>query len=189
MRFVPAPSGTRSIAGWLPLWCALAVVMFGVSLAADTLRIVPLVRDGRVLVTFEMAEGFTDEVRDAIRSGLRTTFTYTVELRLEVPAWVDRTIDTVVINHSVHYDNLTRRHTVARTLDGRVDQTTITEDEGVVRQFVIGFQRLPLFRTSKLEANREYYVRVRATARPSNGSMLWPFSGGVTGLAKFTFLP
>jgi Domain of unknown function (DUF4390) len=157
--------------------------------AQDTVRIVPLVRDGQVLVTFELPDGYTDDVRAAIQSGLRTTFTYTVDLRVEVPAWTDRTIQTVTVNNIVKYDNLTRRHTIERTLDGRIDVTKVTDNEAVVRQFMTGFQRLPLFRTSKLEPNREYYVRVRATARPSSGSMLWPFGSGVTGLAKFTFIP
>ncbi len=50
------------------------------------------------------------------------------------------------------------------------------------------FQRLPLFRTSVLQTNREYYVRVGAVARPSNGAFLWPFGSGTSGQAKFTFI-
>jgi hypothetical protein len=168
----------------------LALLLLSATLQAqDTVRIVPLVRDGQVLVTFELPDGYTEEVRAAIQSGLRTTFTYTVDLRVEVPAWTDRTIQTVTVSSIVKYDNLTRRHTIERTLDGRVAKSEVTDDETLVRHFMTGFQRLPLFRTSKLEANREYYVRVRATARPSSGSMLWPFGTGVTGLAKFTFIP
>jgi hypothetical protein len=170
--------------------CVVAFLLTGATLQAqDGVRIVPLVRDGQVLVTFELPDGYTEEVRAAIQSGLRTTFTYTVDLRVEVPAWTDRTIQTVTVNNIVKYDNLTRRHTIERTLDGKIDQSKVTDNEALVRQFMTGFQRLPLFRTSKLEANREYYVRVRATARPSSGSMLWPFGTGVTGLAKFTFIP
>jgi Domain of unknown function (DUF4390) len=172
-----------------PAW-VLALLLTGATLQAqDSVRIVPLVRDGQVLVTFELPDGYTEDVRAAIQSGLRTTFTYTVDLRVEVPAWTDRTIQTVTVNNIVKYDNLTRRHTIERTLDGRMDVTKVTDNEALVRQFMTGFQRLPLFRTSKLEPNREYYVRVRATARPSSGSMLWPFGSGVTGLAKFTFIP
>jgi Domain of unknown function (DUF4390) len=168
----------------------LTLLVAGVTVQAqDSVRIVPLVRDGQVLVTFELPDGYTEDVRAAIQSGLRTTFTYTVDLRVEVPAWTDRTIQTVTVNSIAKYDNLTRRHSIERTLDGRVESSKVTDDEAVVRQFMTGFQRLPLFRTSKLEANREYYVRVRATARPSSGSMLWPFGTGVTGLAKFTFIP
>ncbi len=156
--------------------------------AAESLRIVPLVRDDSVLVSFELTDGYTEEVRDAVKSGLKTTFTYTVELRQDVPAWVDRTIATSVVTNSVQYDNLTRRATLVRTMDGHVESTESTEDEAVIRQWMTTFQKMPLFGTAELEQNREYYVRVRATARPTNGSMLWPWGSGISGITKFTFL-
>jgi len=171
-----------------PFCALLLLALVGTVLAAEGLRIVPLVRDDHVLVTFELADGFTDEVRAAIRSGLKTTFTYTVDLRLEVPVWVDRTMATTVVTNSVEYDNLTRQHTVVRMLDGRVEGTQVTESEAMVRQLMTSFQRLPLFRTSTLEPNREYYVRISATARPSNGAFLWPWGSGTSGQAKFTFI-
>ena len=171
------------------LFCVLALLSLTVTLgAAEGLRIVPLVRDGRVLVTFELADGFTDEVRAAVRSGLKTTFTYTVDLRLEVPAWVDRTIAIAVVTNSVEFDNLTRLHSVVRVLDGKVESTQVTGSEAMVRQLMTSFQRIPLFRTSLLEPNREYYVRVSASARPSNGAFLWPWGSGTSGRAKFTFV-
>ena len=179
----PAPSTLR-LSGVLAL-IALSATLY----AADVIRIVPLVRDSQVLVSFELADGYTEDVRAAIHSGLRTTFTYTVELRLDVPIWIDRTIATAVVSNTVQYDNLTRRHSVQRTLDGRVEQARVTEDESIVRQSMTIFEKLPLFSTSTLEPNREYYVRVRATARPSNGSLFWPWASGPTGQAKFTFIP
>lgn len=190
MRCRPAHSGTRAARILRVLaWCALALLPLAATLqAAEQLRIVPLVRDEHVLVTFELADGFTDEVRAAIQSGLKTTFTYTVDLRLHVPVWVDRTIATTVVSNSVEYDNLTRRHNVVRTIDGRIEQDQITESEGLVRQWMTSFQRLPLFRTSVLEPNREYYVRISAVARPSNGAFLWPWGSGTSGQAKFTFI-
>src|SRR5688500_11274381 len=42
----------------------------------QALRVQPLVRDDRVHVTFELRDGFTRDVRAAIHSGLKTTFTY-----------------------------------------------------------------------------------------------------------------
>ena len=172
------------------LWCALALISLSVPVLAQQqgLRIVPLVRDDHVLVTFELADGFTEEVRAAIHSGLKTTFTYTVDLRLEVPAWVDRTIATTVVSNSVEYDNLTRRHSLVRAIDGRVDHTQVTESETLVRQLMTSFARLPLFRTSILQPNREYYVRISAVARPTNGAFLWPWGSGTSGQAKFTFI-
>jgi hypothetical protein len=155
---------------------------------AETLRVRPLVRDGQVLVSFALDGGFTDQVREVVQSGLKTTFTYTVELRLKVPAWVDRTIATAVVSTSIEYDNLTRRHTVSQTLDGRMGETRVTEDEAIVRQLVTTFERLPLFRTALLQENREYYVIVRAEARPQSSSAFWPWGAATSGMAKFTFI-
>jgi hypothetical protein len=172
---------------------ALAIVALtfsaGRALAqGDNLRVVPLVRADHVLVTFDLEDGFTDAVRAAIHSGLKTTFTYAAELRLDVPGWVDRTIETSTVGITVEYDNLTRRYTVSRVIDGKVDESRITEDERVARTYLTSGVKLPLFDTTMLEANREYYVRVRATARPSNGSILWPFGNGTSAQTKFTFL-
>lgn len=170
------------------IWALLLLTSVATLYAAEGLRIVPLVRDDSVLVSFELTDGYTEEVRDAVKSGLKTTFTYTVELRQDVPAWVDRTIATSVVTNSVQYDNLTRLATLVRTMDGHVESTQSTEDEAVIRQWMTTFQKMPLFRTGELEQNREYYVRVRATARPTNGSMLWPWGSGISGITKFTFL-
>jgi hypothetical protein len=156
---------------------------------ADTLRVRSLARDGQVLVSFSLEDGFTDQVRAVVQSGLRTTFTYTIELKLKVPAWVDRTIATAVVSTSVEFDNLTRRHTVSQLLDGRMEESRIIEDEATVRQMMTTFERLPLFKTGLLEENREYYVIVRAEARPKSGSAFWPWGGATTGSAKFTFIP
>ena len=48
--------------------------------------------------------------------------------------------------------------------------------------------RFPLFSTSLLEPNRDYYIRVSATARPSNGSVFWPFGSGPSAQSRFTFI-
>jgi hypothetical protein len=172
-------------------WCLLAilgVVAPAIAQGTQTLRVVPLVRDNHVLVSFELAGGLTDEVRGAIQSGLKTTFTYTIELRLDVPAWVDRTISTATVATSVQYDNLTRTHEVVRMLDGRVEQALSTQDETKVREWMTNLTRFPLFSTMLLEPNRDYYIRVSATARPSNGSIFWPFGSGPSAQSRFTFI-
>jgi len=172
---------------WL-LWCVAALAAGVLVRAADNLRIVPIVSDSKVLVTVELADAYTDEVRQAIASGLRTMFTYDVELRMYVPAWVDRTIASVVVTTSDQYDNLTRRHTLSRAIDGRVEEALVTEDEGVVRRWLTSLSRLTICQTSKLDSSRDYYVRISARARPRGGSILG-LANTITGQAKFTFIP
>jgi hypothetical protein len=194
MTVKPTPSVTiqaRTTDIWIVrriLYTLLLAASVATVYGAEGIRIVPLVRDDAVLVSFELTDGYTPAVKDAVHSGLKTTFTYEIELRQDVPAWVDRTIATSVVTNSVQYDNLTRRATLTRTLDGHLDSTDTTENEAVIRQWMTTFQKMPLFKTAELEQNREYYVRVRATARPANGSMLWPWGSGISGITKFTFL-
>src|SRR5688500_10483390 len=97
--------------------CALALVSAVQTLhgqSGQALRVVPLVRADQVLVAFELRDGYSPEVRAAIHSGLKTTFTYVVDLRLDVTGWLDRTIATTVVSNSVEYDNLTRVHSMER---------------------------------------------------------------------------
>lgn len=174
----------------LGLIAASFVVSAAPALAQEnTLKVRPLVRDGQVLVTFALDGGLTDEMKAVVQSGLRTVFTYTVELKLKVPAWVDRTVATTVVSSSVDYDNLTRRHTITQSRNGRVEQSFVVEDPAQVAQMVTSFDRLPLFETRILEANHEYYVVVRADARPRSTATMWPWSGTASGLARFTFIP
>lgn len=168
----------------------LIMACLAVALAAQAIRVTPIARDGRVVVSFEMANGFTEEIRAAILSGLPTTFSYEIDLRRASPIWLDRTIATASVSATVRYDNLTRRYQVARQLDGRVEAADVTEEEAVVRRRLTTFERLPLFDTAPLEANAEYYVRVRARTRPRNGWVFWPWDGAAaSATAKFTFIP
>ena len=62
------------------------IAVAGVAAAATRdadpdIRVTPIARDGQVVVSFDLSDGFTPEVRDAIQSGLSTTFSYDVYLR------------------------------------------------------------------------------------------------------------
>ena len=156
--------------------------------AAESLRITPLSTNGKVFVTFELSDAYSPAIRDAIASGLKTTFTYELELRVVGSGWMDRTIATTVVSSTDQYDNLTRRHTLTRTVDGRVEEVVVTDDEATVKAWLTTWARVPLCDTSKLDQTRDYYVRVNARTRPS-GSSLLGWTNSITGRAKFTFVP
>ncbi len=156
----------------------------------QTLEVVPLPRDGEVLVSFKLNETLTDEVRTAIQSGLTIKFVYKVDLRRSSAVWVDRTIASASVSATLRYDTLTRQYHVARSIDGRTEWADVTAREDVAWSWLTrDFARLSLFRGVELESNAEYYVRVRANATPRNASFIWPWAGDdAVGLAKFTFM-
>ena len=158
--------------------------------AAQILQVTPLPRDGEVLVSFKLDEPMTDDIKAAIQSGLIVRFSYKVELRRSSAAWFDRTIETASVGVSVKYDNLTRRYSVSRTIDSRMDWADTTQKEDEAWHWLTSnFTRLSLFRGVPLEPNAEYYVKVRANASPRNASFLWPWAADdAVGFAKFTFV-
>jgi hypothetical protein len=168
----------------------LIVVLVGVTarVSAQTVQITPLPKDGRILVTLRMTDVFTDEVRAAMHSGLRITFVYDIELKRSTALWVDRTLATATVTATIEYDNLTQRYLATRREDGRMDKVETLEREEAARAWLTEFDKLPLFNSGTLEGNSEYYLRVRAHTIPRNASFVWPWEGGIAGLAKFTFL-
>jgi len=168
------------------VWSVLLLLATVTVRSQETLRITPFITDSRVVVSFELSDAYNDAVREAIASGLRTTFTYQLELR--TPAWIDRTIGTTVVATTDQYDNLTRRHTLTRTFDGRVEDVLVTEDDAIVKTWLTKWSRVPVADTAKLDAARDYYVRVTTRTRPLGGSLLG-VTKTITGQVKFTFIP
>jgi Domain of unknown function (DUF4390) len=169
---------------------ALAAQGAQTSPGLQTLEVVPLPRDGEVLVSFKLNETLTDDIRKAIQSGLVIRFVYKVELRRGSATWFDRTLQTAQVAATLRYDTLTREYHIARSIDGRTEKADVTTREDVAWTWLTrDFSRMSLFRGLALEANAEYYVRVRANASPRGASFIWPWAGDdAVGFAKFTFM-
>lgn len=157
---------------------------------AQILQVAPLPRDGHVLVSFKLAEAFTDELETAVHSGMTISFIYQVDLKRGSALWFDRTIASAVVTAAVRYDHLTRKYHVSRMVDGRTERAETTDREDIVRQWLTtDFDKLPLFQNVPLEVNGEYYVRVRAHTSPRNAAFLWPWQGhDAMASVKFTVL-
>jgi hypothetical protein len=159
-------------------------------LQAADLKVTPIQRDGRVFVSFELADAFLPDVRDAIHAGLPTTFSYRIDVRRAATSWFDRTVASVTISASVTFDNLTRRYQLSRVVDGRTQDVRPTEDESAVREWLTVFEQIPIASAAALELNGEYYVRIRANAQRRNAWFFLPWDReAILGQAKFTFIP
>lgn len=167
------------------------VVALGTALtAAELVRVAPLARDGQILVSFEFADAYDNEVREAVGSGLTTTFTYDIRLRRAKSLWFDKTVDSSTISVEVRYDNLTRRYQMSRLVQGRIEESRVTEDEADVRRWMTRIERVSLFSSTALEPNAEYYLRVEARTQPRRRWFFWPWGRvAASAVAKFTFLP
>jgi Domain of unknown function (DUF4390) len=179
----------HAVFGVLALFVSISTA-YAAAASTPKVQVVPLSRDGEVLVSFQLAESLTDDIRAAIESGLTIRFEYTVDLRRGAAAWFDRTIASARVTATVKYDTLTRRYQVSRMIDGRTEWMDSTDSEDTAwKALTSDFARLALFHGVPLEANAEYYVRVSAHTSPRNRSFLLPWTGDdAVGFAKFTFI-
>ena len=169
---------------------AIVLAALVVDAAPEGARVLAVARDGRVYVSCALADDVLADIDEAIQSGLSTTVIYEADLRRSVSVWLDRTYATSLVTASVQRDTLTGRYQLSRSIDGRLEDSRVTDDKAAMRHFVIAFEKLPLFTTADLEPNVEYYVRVRVRTRPRVTWFFWPWDRGTaTGFARFTFIP
>jgi hypothetical protein len=173
----------------LGAWLALVVML---EAAGDVKVTTVMSDDGRVLASFTAHAAWTAESREIVRSGLALTFSFDVDLRRPSTIWFDSTLARVRVASTVRYDNLTGTYQMSKLRDGRVISSDKANLEPAVREWMTEFDRVPLEPGQQLEANVEYYVRVRLYCSPRRTVSLWsmwPFGkDDGSGRADFTFI-
>ena len=117
----------------------------------------PFISDNHVVVSFELNDAYT--TRSARRSPAACGRRSPTSSSCGRPAWIDRTVGTTIVATTDQHDNLTRRHTLTRTVDGRVEDVLVTEDDAVVKTWLTKWSRVPVADTARLDPARDYYVR------------------------------
>ncbi len=158
--------------------------------AAEIVELVPVVRSDGILVSFGVDDAFDEDITQAIDSGLEVSFRYNIELRRVRRAWLDEKEASRQIRTTVAYDNLTKRYSLTREIDGEIDATELVDNPDAMRRFMTTFESLLLFDVSSMEANEEYYLRVNGVMRVKNVLLLIPWDVGADWReAHFTYIP
>ena len=170
--------------------CAFALALSSPISAAEIVELVPVIRSEGVLISFRVEEAFNEDIVQAIETGLEVSFRYNVELRRVRRAWFDDKAASRQIQTTVAYDNLTKRYSLTREIDGEIDATEVVDNPGAMRRFMTTFESLLLFDVSFMEPNEEYYVRVNGVMKDRNVLLLIPWDVGADWReAHFTYLP
>ena len=174
----------------------MALALAGLSAVAvlwadGEVKVTPVVSGGRVLATFSAPGAWTAEARELVRGGVVLTFAFDVELRRPSMLF-DSTLVRVRMESRGKYDTLTSSFQVSKLRDGKLLESSRSEQEPEVREWMIGFQQVLLEPAEPLEPNAEYYVRVRLYASPRRTVSLWslwPFGrDDGSGRTAFTFI-
>lgn len=173
------------------IWVALVLGAIAVpGEAAQIVDLVSLVRGGNLHVSFRVEDGFDEEIERAIETGLEVSFRYNVELKRVRGIWLDALIAKRQVRTMVSYDNLTKRYSLTREIDGEIDQTAVVADAHAMRGFMTSVDALSVFEVSVMEPNDEYYLRVNGVMKDRNLLLFipWDVSAGWKE-SHFTYLP
>ncbi len=83
-----------------------------------------------------LESGLTPEILEEIDAGLETTISYKLNLYRKRTGFVDETMVRRRVRCTVRHDSLTRQYTLTRRVDGEVQDTQVTEDPKVMREFL-----------------------------------------------------
>ena len=113
----------------------------------------------QVLVYARVTNCFTKDMEAAILAGVPTTFTFFVELYQERSRWLDTKIASIVMKHTIKYDNVRRLFYV--TIDGDGEPASFQDFESAKRAMadLNGIAMAPL---KGLKKSEYYYVLLKA---------------------------
>jgi len=140
-------SGTHSLA-----WAGKAeIVDFTITRARDY-----------IYVDAKLKGAFTSGIKEAIASGIPTTFRFYLELFKPRQLWFDKKPANRIIQHSVKYDTLTKEYQVT-LYDGVSSQVRITKDEGQMRRWMASLISVRFVRSRKVPSSgKNYRIRLKA---------------------------
>ena len=149
-----------------------------------------LIKDKKIFLTFRMIDAFNEDIERSIASGLPVSFRYEVQLKKVRTIWFNQRVVTRRITNTVTYDNITKRYTLSRDIDGGIVATALVVDPDEMMRFMTVVSDLEVFDVSFLEPNSDYYLRVKGLVKERNLFLFVPWDQD-SGWEKtyFTYLP
>lgn len=148
-----------------------AVVSFGLSFVS--LSIAPANADeafltdidvsnsnNHLLLHFTVADCFTEDMKKAIESGIKTTFNFYVRVYEVRDLWWDKNIADITVNHDVQYDNLKKVYMVK--LFERDDKPIFIKDFNEVKKQMSEISGLKVAELKDLRTGGRYQVCLMA---------------------------
>jgi hypothetical protein len=153
------PSLTRKACA---LILAILLVMQNPAHAQDarlTDIIVTNTRDD-LLVYLTVEGAFREKTKNAILSGVPTTFSFFISLYQERNLWFDKEVADIEITHTLKYNNLKKEFIVKRSWEN--DDPLVTQSFDEARKLMTEIDSLKIVPLRVLEKGRRYQIRAKA---------------------------
>ncbi len=115
----------------------------------------------RLVLDASLKDGFSEDIIEAIKSGVLVGITYTVVLKQKVPFFYDKKVVTRTIKRLVKYDTLKEKYKLTDN-NGRKTTKRITEDFNEVVRTMTQLDSIHIVLNKRLNKKEKYYVSVKA---------------------------
>ena len=113
-----------------------------------------------LLVYFSVNGCFTKKIDEAILNGIPTTFTFLIKLYLPRRFWFDKAISSVIVKHTITYDNLKDEFKV--TLHSKEKKESVLKDLFKAKNMMSEVDEVVVAPMSSLEKKNKYYLKIKA---------------------------
>ena len=114
-----------------------------------------------VLVDALLIEAFTEDIIEAVESGVPLSFTFNIELVQKVDVLPDKTVSHNTVVNTVQYDSLKGVYTFISKGKG-VKRKVFTKKPKRFQELMLTLKDIPLAPVHELDNDVQYFVRVRA---------------------------
>lgn len=139
----------------LPVFCHAAA-----DARINNVRVAPVNGEGAVSVSFSVSDAFTNEIDDAIKSGLATSFTFRVEVERRRTLWFDHGEADMRFKHTVKYDTLRDEYNVILEEAGNTVERT--KDFGRMKALMSDCNGITVRPEAGFIKGENYEIRIKA---------------------------
>ena len=113
-----------------------------------------------LLVFFDIKGCFTREMEEAILNGIPTTFTIVIKLYRTRTAWLDASIASITLEHTIKYDSLKNEFRVTRSEDDSTE--LVVKDFDAAKKAMAEIRNIGVVPLKELQERGKYQLRVKA---------------------------
>ena len=118
-------------------------------------------KDGFVMVSAELINGFSPETEEDIKNGVPKDLYFTILLKRRKPAWFDEETTSKTILYRIKYDLLKKQYLVRRKAGGDFEET-ILDRYDAMRRLISRIDNVKIASIESLDKKATYTVSVKA---------------------------
>jgi len=116
--------------------------------------------DTHLLLFGDLRNSLTDDMLDGLHSGIPIRFSFFIELKKNVPNWLDEELFSEQFSHSLSYDTLKEIYIVETEESSKKKHTTPVLEEA--KKLLNEINGLRIVELTRLEPEKTYRLRIKA---------------------------